>query len=334
MHNKGKFVISLDFELNWGVFDVLDFNQYKQHLIGARKAVPVMLHRFKQHDIHATWGVVGFLFFSTKQELVKEVPQVQPQYEDSTLSSYRHIQKIGENEVEDPYHYGLSLIKQIKRIPHQEIATHTFSHYYCLAPGQDARTFEADLVKAIQIAKQHSISIKSLIFPRNQVNQAYLSICEDHGLISYRGCEAHWLYQIKSSVNGKVKRAIRLIDSYINLSGHHIYPVENRGQEASLVNIPSSRFLRPYSKQFRFLEGLKLKRIKASMTRAAIEGKLYHLWWHPHNFGVHLEENIQMLDHIIEHFHMLRHQYGMESLTMQEVSERMASQLTNETKII
>ena len=36
--------------------------------------------------------------------------------------------KVGENEQEDLLHFGKSLM-EIKRTPHQEIGSHTFSHF-------------------------------------------------------------------------------------------------------------------------------------------------------------------------------------------------------------
>ena len=51
------------------------------------------------------------------------------------------IARIGPNERQDPYHFGLSLVRRIKDCPHQEIGTHTFSHYYCLEDGQTPEHF-------------------------------------------------------------------------------------------------------------------------------------------------------------------------------------------------
>ncbi|SES89285.1 hypothetical protein SAMN05216389_10383 [Oceanobacillus limi] len=321
--NTGKFVISLDLELNWGVFDVFPLNRYRANLLGAREVVPLLLNKFQQHGIHATWAVVGFLFFSNKKELVEMIPKVQPQYTNSALSSYHHLQHIGENEEVDPFHYGSLLIDQIREFPNQEVATHTFSHYYCLADGQDQDAFRADLTHAITIAKQQNLSTTSIVFPRNQVEPSYLSVCENKDLTAYRGCENNWLYHVNPNGDGKLKRAMRLLDSYINITGHHVYCLEDLQEHRKLVNVPSSRFLRPYSRRLRLFESLRLKRIKSSMTKAAKEGKVYHLWWHPHNFGVHMEENSQMLDLILDHFHQLRSQYGMESLSMRDMSEKV-----------
>jgi hypothetical protein len=56
------------------------------------------------------------------------------------------------------------------------------------------------------------------------------------------------------------------------------------------------------------------------MTRAAAEGHLFHLWWHPHNFGVDLRENLDVLSALLRHFSELQERYGMQSLSMADVA--------------
>jgi hypothetical protein len=90
-----------------------------------------------------------------------------------------------------------------------------------------------------------------------------------------------------------------------------------------MVDIPSSQFLRPYVKKMGVLEPLKLRRIKHGMEKAAKERKLFHLWWHPHNFGADLKESMNMLNQIITHFQKLNEQYGMESVTMGELAHTL-----------
>ena len=41
-----KFIISLDFELKWGVRDALD-ESYNENLLGARHVIPKILNLFK-----------------------------------------------------------------------------------------------------------------------------------------------------------------------------------------------------------------------------------------------------------------------------------------------
>jgi hypothetical protein len=61
------------------------------------------------------------------------------------------------------------------------------------------------------------------------------------------------------------------------------------------------------------------------MSEAARSGKTFHLWWHPHNFGSHLDENMKVLTRIVEHFAHLKRDLGWRSLTMAEVAENLLS---------
>src|SRR5437762_12519929 len=148
-HNPdfGALVISLDFELHWGVRDKCAVDgAYRGNLLGARKAIPRMLDLFEEFDVAATWAAVGFLFAESRREREEFSPRIRPNYEDSRLNAYAEM--TGENEHSDPLHYAGSLIRQIRSRAKQEIASHTFSHYYCLEPGEMREAFAADLRSA------------------------------------------------------------------------------------------------------------------------------------------------------------------------------------------
>src|SRR5713226_4105770 len=130
-NGRGALVISLDFELHWGVRDSKPLDSYRQNLLGERTAVPAMLRLFQKYGIHATWAAVGFLFFENKGELLDSLPARRPAYRDRRLSPYQDVERLGVNESEDPLHFAASLIRQVSATPHQEIGSHTFSHYYC-----------------------------------------------------------------------------------------------------------------------------------------------------------------------------------------------------------
>ena len=146
--NNGILVISLDFELYWGVRDNRSIENYQENILGGRLAIPKILALFDSYYIHATWAVVGLLCFDTKTELVAALPQKQPSYINNNLSPYKYIESVGSSEQKDPFHYGYSLLKNIAACPNQEIGTHTFSHYYCLEDGQNLQEFTADLQAA------------------------------------------------------------------------------------------------------------------------------------------------------------------------------------------
>lgn len=318
--NKGIFAISLDFELYWGMRDVVTVEAYRSHLEGTPDAVDRMLDLFTTYHTHVTWATVGFLFARDVQDLISYYPKLLPQYTNREIDLYDYITQ--NPELENALHFAPKVIQKIAATPNQEVATHTFSHYYCLENGQNENTFAADLRAAQNIAQPFDIQLKSLVFPRNQYNEAYLNVIKESGITSYRGNEEGFFYDAANEEEKKtpIKRLLRLVDSYLNLSGYHTYDLASLAKKQP-YNIPASRFLRSYSAKLAFLDGLKLKRIKEAMTHAAQKGELFHLWWHPHNFGTHTQENIAFLEEVLKHYLYLKKEYGFRSMTMDEISE-------------
>ncbi len=320
----GFFVVSIDLELFWGMFDKVTLEEYGERIRGERTAIPRMLSLFQAYGIHATWAGVGMLMARTKAELIALLPpaELRPQYIDMQASAYTHIETahIGDNEISDPYHFGPSFVGMILDTPHQEFGNHTFSHYYCIDGYQnDTPIFARDMEAFQTIAATYGITATSIIFPRNQASHEALYTCAERGITAYRGNEEHVLYAPrKESSQSLLIRGTRLLDHYINLSGHHTYPLPHP-DVYGLFNIPSSRFFRPYMRTLRFFEWLRLRRIKKSMTHAAKHGEIFHLWWHPHNMGIDQVENFKNLEEILRHFNMLKKQYGMESASMHDI---------------
>lgn len=316
---QGTFVISLDFELLWGMRDKRTIDGYGKNLLGVRVAIPRMLEAFEAHGVKATFATVGLLFFDTKQELLASLPSVQPQYTNKSLSPYSgHFAQVGLTEEVDPYHFAASLIRKIQLYPAHEIACHTFSHYYCLETGQTEEEFSADLDAAIKVASHFGIKLRSFVFPRNQYRENYLKICWDKGITSFRGNERNWLYDARNGEDeSNFRRGLRLLDTWFNLSGHNCHEMVTERP----LNIPSSRFLRPWSKRFQTLDGLRLRRITRAMDKAARTGTVFHLWWHPHNFGEQLDRNMDFLNKILSHYGKLNASHNMRSMTMCEVAD-------------
>jgi len=316
----GAFVISLDFELHWGVSETRTVDDYRENLDNERSAISQMLELFDQCGIHATWATVGFLFCRDKSSLLQKTENIRkPNYKRNELSNYALIPGIGDSHLDDPYHYAIDMIDKIRRYKYQEIGTHTFSHFYCLEEGNTVESFSDDLDLAINTAATEGIKINSIVFPRNQYATEYLSICGKKGLIAYRGNSTHWLYKSLSTKEQHLLRRLgRLVDTYINISGKNSCEIDRAENE--IVNVTASRFLRPYDPKLRVLEPLRLQRLKSEMSFAAANKKLYHLWWHPHNFGKHLDKNMAFLKKILEHYLLLNEKYSFPSLNMSEVA--------------
>lgn len=313
-------IISLDFELLWGVRDTRGI-EYHQQLINVHKVVPLLLALFEKYNIACTWATVGALSVPDENSFKKIMPSKFPTYKDINLSPYPFLGKMF--ELTDELLFAPDLINQIIQTPKQELASHTFCHYYCLEQGQTVEQFEADLKANRSIAELYNVNFKSLVFPRNQFNQEYLNACAESGIICYRGNPRHWAYKAESREGrSSFKRAFRLIDAYLPLSGSLRQKVKV-DKKSGLFDIPASVFLRPYSVHLSFFEKLRLWRIKWSMTRTAKKSGLFHLWWHPHNFGNNILENLTFLEEILKHFKYLNEQYDFESLTMEQVARQV-----------
>ena len=319
--------LSLDFELFWGVFDKVQLEDRKGYFLQTReKAIPALLALFAEYNIQVTWATVGMLFCDGKEELLHHLPKLKPRYSQPKLNAYTYLERhaIGKSERDDPFHFAPSLIRHIAAQAGQEIASHTFSHYYCLEAGQSIREFEEDLKAAREAAALLGMEVQSLVFPRNQYNEAYLAVCERLGFKTIRGNASSWVWRPEADEKeGKRKRLGRLADSYLNIYGHNSFPAPRL--LGSMLDIPASRLLRPYVPYLKTAEALKTERICRDIRYAAEQGHLYHLWWHPHNFGNHTEKNLDNLKQILECFAACREQFGMQSLHMKGVYEHFQS---------
>ena len=315
MNAPGGFTISLDFELYWGVRDTVPLTRYNENIKNVHALIPKLLNLFTKYQIHATWCVVGFVFFDNKESLINNLPCTTPLYNDEKYNPYNYINI---NSLDPIYHFAPDSIKLIKKTKDQEIGTHTFSHYFCLEKGQTLSDFQADIDKALSLLNEWDINCKSIIFPRNQYNNEYLSVAKNAGIQYYRGNEKNWIYQHKDeNSDTKWKRMLRLFDAYINISGHNTFEI-NKTDTSLPVNIPSSSFLRPYNPSLFFLENIRYRRIANSMTFAAVNKQGYHLWWHPHNFGKYTEQNLRFLERILKHYEKLNKKLGFTSKAMNE----------------
>ena len=316
MKTNGIFCISLDTELWWGVHDSRTVKEYGANVLTGKKCIPKILEMFEEFNIKATWAIVGFLFAKNKTEVLQNMPSVDelPQYENEKRSSYRLLSEIGEDEDSAPLNFYPSLIDTIKERK-QEIASHTFSHYYCAEAGQTIEQFKADLAAMNRIVARHGVELKSLVFPRNQSLSEYVKTLGDTGYVAFRGREENWIYNVKPV---KLSRLLRFVDAYIPLSGSNTFIAEN-GNDC--INIRGSRFFRPYNKKLFFMEFLKIARIKGQMKVAAKKGRSFHLWWHPHNFGGCPEKMLLQLREILEYYQKLNQKYGFVSMSMGDIAK-------------
>ncbi|SVE22907.1 uncharacterized protein METZ01_LOCUS475761, partial [marine metagenome] len=187
--------------------------------------------------------------------------------------------------------------------------------------GIDKEDMKKDLDLALKIAKTNDLKYSSIVFPRNQYNDDILDLLPKYGIRNYRGNLDHFLYRDGHYLKGgNLARSIRFLDSFFPIHTKKTYPMP---EDQKLRDIPAGFFLRPYQGNPRVLKFLKFKRLVSQMNKAAEEKEIFHLWWHPHNFGVFLEENLNYLETILTHFKNLRDKYDMESCSMSSLGSKL-----------
>ncbi len=276
-----------------------------------------MLEKFATADVQVTWATVGMLFADDEAEWKSYSPKYLPSYREPKFSAYEWAKKHG---IRPEVHFAPDLIRLILETPGQELGSHSFAHYYTLMRGQSPEQFREDLKASQKIAMdKFGVKLESLVFPRNHINELYLGICLEEGFEQVRGNPKNWFWQ-ETQHEDLSKKFFRSADCFFGVGERTSYP-ESEIQcfpEEPLI-IPASRILRPFSNGL--MNSKRLGRILQEMEYAAKHKEIYHLWWHPHNFGNDPEGSMKELDQILTFFTRLKNRYGMQSLHMKGVGD-------------
>ena len=318
--HSGVLCISLDFEKYWGLHDLVDIKARAQDFIKVSASVDRLLDLFNRYGIHCTWATVGLLNHSDLNTLLTANSDAHVPYNNQTYNPFP-LEKHQLSTVDQQSFTAKKEIEKIISAKHQELASHTYSHFYSLESGQTTADFQHDLD---QFKQTIPVPVESIVFPRNQVKTEYLNLCHQAGIKTYRGNQDNRFWHNSDFESESFfKKMGRTLDAYIRLTADNFTDWTALQATTELINIPASRFLKPYHLP-KPIESLKVNRIKAQMTRAAKLNKIYHLWWHPHNFSRHTDENFVQLERILDHFKTLQNRYQFESLNMSEIYQRIA----------
>jgi peptidoglycan/xylan/chitin deacetylase (PgdA/CDA1 family) len=320
------FTISLDFELLWGIFDKVGNSFDPLYFANTRKLIPEMLDVFEKNEIRATWATVGMLFADNEEEWRYYSPVHKPSYRNSILSAYEFAKK---NGLDPAVHFAPELIKKILETPGQELGSHTFAHYYTLERGQSPEQFRHDLQACQRISQEKfGVTLRSLVFPRNHLNELYLPICREEGFTQVRSNPRNWYWQ-ETQHEDLSKRIFRSADCFFPVGEDTLFDVAELAPSPSEpLLIPASRIMRPIFKYNRLFNIVRLQRIKNEMSAAARTNKSYHLWWHPHNFAIDPIPAMAELNELMLHFKRLKENFGMVSMGMEDLSESVRNRIS------
>jgi hypothetical protein len=312
--SRGVFTISLDFELMWGTIDKHGMNGFRKACeIERQFVIDRLLNLFVQHEISATWCVVGHLMLDRCESRngVKHAEIIPPRH--AWYADWFAHDPCGD-EATYPLFYGKSLVQKIRDCPvPQEIGSHSFSHVIFGDPGCSPETARSELAACVHAAKPLNIDLRSFVFPRNSVG--HLSILKEFGFHAYRGPAPQWQNRIPSAI---VQRLARLTSIFLATSPPVVLPMKT---PEGLWNIPASMLYFPMHGVRRHVPmDLRVKRAKKGLEAAVREKKIFHLWFHPTNLADEMETMFEGLERILRHASLLREKGQLEVLPMKAVT--------------
>lgn len=316
---KGTFIVSLDYEIMWGaIFNKSAEAGYRYRTPYVQQIYPRLLDLFKKYEIHATWAVVGGIACTDKEEALGLAPSsISDPYGTESLKNF-----IKDIKPEDYYlYFDRKSVVDIYKTPYQEVGSHTFSHFYFYEHSNAENKLIEDLRSSKTVIEDViKNNITTLIMPKNQVDDGIFTGMRENNFSVYRGA------QISDRFNkrNRLFQFIRFVDAYLPVRGDSIYSISEIKQ-SDLYNVRASWFWRTYDKRLALLEPLKLWRIKTQLKHAAQKGKVFHLWFHPHNLSADYERNLETLEKVFIYYSELKEKYGMRSLNMKECADESSA---------
>ncbi len=268
----GSLCISIDLELAWGNWDGLTSDSLRRCEEQERVIVAKLLELLDEHEITATWAIVGSLLKSPSTTL----PGNQCAW------------------------YAPDLIEQITSCrTTQHIGSHSYSHKYFTALSKAEAQIEIEQAKDIH--KTHQLEFQSFVFPRNMV--AHTDLLEASGIKVFRSIDHGWHKRV-SAINNRLGRVANLLDKIIPFPPSTVKP---RNHSSRLVELPSSMLFIGRNGLRRLVTSKALTfKAELGLTSAERTSQVFHLWFHPSNFYFETEKQFEVLGRILQKASKLR----------------------------
>ncbi len=313
---RGVFTLSLDFELVWGSRDLVqDPTQLEEMSRVTRERVfEPLLRMFARYGVVGTWATVGALFLGEGRVeagcLHPDLPGPAHTWRPNWMAGVP-----SGTEAEHPAWYGRTLVERLVE-EGQEVGSHAFTHAIFGDPGCSEAVADAELTRAVAVAADMGITLRSLVFPRNVAGHVHL--LKKHGFTCWRGQEAIW-YR-RPGMPTPVTRLAHLADV---LRGARPVTTMPRRDAHGLWDIPASAVFAPIDGKRRLIPmRQRVRRAQRGIDAAVARRELCHLYIHPINFGRDPDRMLHGLDRVLAHAARRRDAGTLDILPMGEVASR------------
>ncbi len=311
---KGKFVISLDTEIAWGW---LPFEEKRKSFYPlyekTREVIDRLIVLFEKYDIPATWAIVGKMIEKEdSRNRVLEIADFFPHLSNKKINNDPEL-----NKKENPYLVAPDIIEKIiaSKVQH-EIATHSYHHIHFGRYGKEQRALvEKDIDAFLEVFDSYDRKIESIVFPRNDIG--FVDLLSEKGLRNYRGIDKVWYANWPSPF----KKILQPLDGILPTAPEVVDPIENPD---GMINIPGSMLfrIRHFGIRKNIPVGiLKTKGIKG-LEAAVRKNKIFHLWFHPFNFGYKMDEHLNAFEAVLSKAAELRKSGQLDTVCMKDINPK------------
>lgn len=279
--SRGAFCVSIDVELAWGYWDRPRPLYLESCRERERRIVGRLLALFEEYGISATWAIVGAL--------------LSPE-----ASGGRR----------DPAWFAPDVVDAIRSASvSQEIGSHSFGHIYFSEASPEAA--EEDLARARATHEAHGLEWESFVFPRNLIG--HLDELARQGIRVFRGRDRRIGGIIGSVEHGR--RLANLIEKALPIAPAIVQPLVH---PSGIVEIPGSMLLMGRDGLRRVIRPVVLLgKARSGLLGAIRRSGIFHLWFHPSNFYVEEETQLEVLSKILMEAAAFRDAGELDVLPMQ-----------------
>jgi hypothetical protein len=320
---RGVFIISLDLELAWGLFDLwgspdagIPQSSYDRYLQTREVVIDALLRLFQEYQVSATWAIVGHLFLDHCQTIdgVKHPDMPRPTHRWFKRDWYAWDP--ASTLERDPAWYGRDIVKKIMAAePRQDIGCHSFSHVVFGDEGCSAQVAEAEIAKCVALAREMGIDPKSFVFPRNR--EGHYQILKDYGFSCYRVAQPGWA----NIFRGQAQRWAKFGNDMLGLSPPCAAVEEKL---PGLWSISSSAYYRPAHGSASIIPMYSRVRQGIKGITKAIDAKgIFHLYLHPSGLGFKTEVLLGGLKGILQYAEQKRQEGELDLLSMAQLAEQL-----------
>jgi peptidoglycan/xylan/chitin deacetylase (PgdA/CDA1 family) len=266
---KGTFIISLDCEGKWGMADQIGpfHNRFITHdrLIDAYQT---LIRLFDRYNVPATFAfVMAFILDEARRRHFRHYFCDDVVDGQNWLRHYRNAEAAGNLDG----WFCPEALNIVRRSGRHEIAAHGFSHVP-LAEGITSRLVAAREMRAcLAVAENLEVAVTTFVYPRNQIG--HVDLLAESGFRGFREAplKPRWL-------TGKAASLISELDVFSKAEK----PLPSH--RSGIARIPGGQMVNWQHGLRRAIPGpISTCKWASIVADAAKNGKVAHLWLHPHN---------------------------------------------------